>query len=42
MNVRPYGDTRDDGVMQFSFTLPIAYSVKAPDVGKRFRGGAND
>jgi beta-lysine 5,6-aminomutase beta subunit len=36
MIVRPYGDTRDDGVMQFSFTLPIAYSVKAADVGKQF------
>ena len=35
MIVRPYGDTRDDGVMQFSFTLPIAYSQKAPDVGKQ-------
>ena len=32
MIVRPYGDTRDDGMMQFSFTLPIAYSVKAADV----------
>ena len=36
MIVKPYGDTRDDGVMQFSFTLPIPYSVKAPDVGKQF------
>ena len=36
MIVRPYGDTRDDGVMQFSFTLPIAYSVKSADVGKQF------
>jgi beta-lysine 5,6-aminomutase beta subunit len=36
MIVRPYGDTRDDGVMQLSFTLPIAYSVKAADVGKQF------
>ena len=36
MIVKPYGDTRDDGVMQFSFTLPIAYTVKAPDVGKQF------
>ena len=36
MIVRPYGDTRDDGMMQFSFTLPIAYSVKAADVGKQF------
>jgi beta-lysine 5,6-aminomutase beta subunit len=36
MIVRPYGDTRDDGVIQLSFTLPIGYSVKAPDVGKQF------
>src|SRR5659263_655191 len=36
MLVRPYGDTRDDGVIQFSFTLPIAYSVKAADVGKQY------
>jgi beta-lysine 5,6-aminomutase beta subunit len=36
MEVRPYGDTRDDGVMQFSFTLPIEYSVKAADVGKQY------
>jgi beta-lysine 5,6-aminomutase beta subunit len=36
MEVRPYGDTRDDGVIQFSFTLPIPYSVKAADVGKQF------
>jgi beta-lysine 5,6-aminomutase beta subunit len=36
MIVKPYGDTRDDGIMQFSFTLPIAYSAKAPDIGKQF------
>jgi beta-lysine 5,6-aminomutase beta subunit len=36
MNIRPYGDSRDDGMIQFSFTLPIAYSPKAADVGKRF------
>lgn len=36
MIVRPYGDTRDDGVIQFSFTLPIAYSVKSTDIGKQF------
>jgi beta-lysine 5,6-aminomutase beta subunit len=35
MMVRPYGDTCDDGVIQFSFTLPLAHSAKAPDVGKR-------
>jgi beta-lysine 5,6-aminomutase beta subunit len=36
MLVRPYGDTRDDGVIQFSFTLPIAHSIKAADVGKQY------
>lgn len=36
MIVLPYGDTRDDGIIQFSFTLPIAYSQKAADVGKQF------
>jgi len=36
MLVRPYGDTRDDGIIQFSFTLPIAYSIKAADVGKQY------
>lgn len=36
MKVRPYGDTRDDGILQVSFTLPIPYSSKATDVGKRF------
>jgi beta-lysine 5,6-aminomutase beta subunit len=36
MIVRPYGDTRDDGVIQLSFTLPVGYSVKAPDIGKQF------
>ena len=35
MIVRPYGDTRDDGVVQLPFTLPIVHSAKAPDVGKR-------
>jgi beta-lysine 5,6-aminomutase beta subunit len=36
MLIRPYGDTRDDGVIQFSFTLPMAYSIKSADVGKQF------
>jgi beta-lysine 5,6-aminomutase beta subunit len=35
MQVKPYGDTRDDGVMQLSFTLPVAYSAKSTDVGKQ-------
>jgi beta-lysine 5,6-aminomutase beta subunit len=36
MQVKPYGDTRDDGVVQLSFTLPVPYSVKSTDVGKQF------
>ncbi len=36
MEVKPYGDTRDDGVMQLSFTLPIPNSPKATDVGKQY------
>ena len=36
MVIRPYGDTRDDGIMQFSFTLPMPYSIKSADVGKQF------
>ena len=27
--IRPYGDRRDDGVIQMSFTLPVPYSEKA-------------
>ncbi len=36
MMLRPYGDTRDDGMIQVSFTLPIAHTAKAADVGKFF------
>ena len=36
MLIRPYGDTHDDGIIQFSFTLPMPYSIKAADVGKQF------
>jgi len=44
MEVRPYGDTRDDGVVQLSFTLPVPYSQKATDIGKQFleRVGLHD
>ncbi|MFN0064411.1 MAG: OAM dimerization domain-containing protein [Myxococcaceae bacterium] len=31
MQVRPYGDRRDDGVVQLSFTLPVALSEKAKE-----------
>ncbi|MEE8398394.1 MAG: OAM dimerization domain-containing protein [Desulfobacterales bacterium] len=27
--IRPYGDTRDDGMMQLSFSLPVEYGGKA-------------
>lgn len=36
MNVRPYGDSPEDGIVQLSFTLPIPCSAKATDVGRRF------
>lgn len=29
MELKPYGDARDDGLVQFSFTLPIAASERA-------------
>jgi beta-lysine 5,6-aminomutase beta subunit len=29
MEIKPYGDTRDDGLVQFSFTLPIETSERA-------------
>lgn len=44
MQVKPYGDTRDDGVIQLSFTLPVPATPKSADVGKRFleRMGLHD
>ena len=33
--VRPYGDTRDDGAVQLSFTLPIPWSEAADDAARR-------
>jgi beta-lysine 5,6-aminomutase beta subunit len=33
--VRPYGDTRDDGVVQLSFTLPVAWSEAADEAARR-------
>ncbi|MGE5707874.1 MAG: OAM dimerization domain-containing protein [Bacteroidota bacterium] len=32
--VRPYGDTLDDGMMQFSFTLPVPYGPRAQEAAK--------
>ncbi len=34
--VRPYGDTIDDGKMQFSFTLPVPYGDEAKECAKRY------
>ena len=33
--VRPYGDTRDDGALQLSFTLPIAWSEAADEAARQ-------
>ena len=33
--VRPYGDTRDDGAVQLSFTLPIAWSEAADEAARQ-------
>ena len=35
MNVRPYGDTKDDGVVQLSFTLPLEWSEAADEAARR-------
>ena len=34
--LRPYGDRRDDGVVQLSFTLPIPLSEKAKEAAAVF------
>ncbi|MCD6435910.1 MAG: cobalamin-dependent protein [Clostridiales bacterium] len=33
--VKPYGDTLNDGMMQFSFTLPVQYCEEAKEAGKQ-------
>ena len=33
--VKPYGDTRDDGAVQLSFTLPLAWSEAADEAARR-------
>ncbi len=33
--IRPYGDTRDDGKVQLSFTLPIEWSERADEAARR-------
>ncbi len=34
--VKPYGDTRDDGMIQISFTLPVTSGPKALEAGRVF------
>ncbi len=36
--VRPYGDKKNDGAVQLSFTLPLARSAAATEAAKRFAG----
>lgn len=38
MYVKPYGDTKDDGVVQLSFTLPIEWSEVADEAARRLVG----
>ena len=35
MKVKPYGDTKDDGVVQLSFTLPVEWSEAADEAARR-------
>lgn len=34
--IKPYGDTLDDGKIQFSFTLPVPYGDEAKECAKRY------
>jgi beta-lysine 5,6-aminomutase beta subunit len=36
MLIKPYGDTMNDGIVQLSFTLPIADSVMAQEAARQF------
>ncbi|MGR3176558.1 MAG: OAM dimerization domain-containing protein [Candidatus Anammoxibacter sp.] len=36
MNIKPYGDTLNDGAVQLSFTLPVGESVKATEAARLF------
>ena len=37
--IKPYGDTLDDGKIQFSFTLPVNASDEAKECAKRYQIG---
>ncbi len=36
MQMRPYGDTANDGVVQLSFTLPLALNARAREAARRY------
>jgi beta-lysine 5,6-aminomutase beta subunit len=36
MTIRPYGDTKNDGVVQLSFTLPLPLNSHAREVARRY------
>jgi len=36
MQIRPYGDTANDGVVQLSFTLPLSLSARAREAARRY------
>jgi beta-lysine 5,6-aminomutase beta subunit len=36
MQIRPYGDTANDGVVQLSFTLPLPLSARAREGARRY------
>jgi len=36
MQIRPYGDTANDGIVQISFTLPLPLGARAREVARRY------
>ena len=36
MNIRPYGDTANDGLVQLSFTLPLPLNARAREAARRY------
>ncbi len=36
MQIRPYGDTANDGVVQISFTLPLPLNARARETARRY------
>ena len=36
MQIHPYGDTANDGVVQLSFTLPLPLNARAKEAARRY------